>query len=240
MTDKDPTDKSKHKKVKKNKRKNDSTSNDTETKQVKRAKFKKENSEETPNHLSQISTNDNEKKENENADHSRKAEKRKERRQKKKEKKALLIKQNHIHEGKGQNKALRYLDAWQSLHDGKENSWKFEKCRQIWLLQNAYEDTKIPDSKFDSLLKYIATIQGKMRETTIETAKKKIERAEKAKQEDMAVLENNDTDKNDTVTEKTSKKSKKKSKKKIEVPKDDILTDKALQRAAEIVEMLTD
>ena len=34
MTDKDPTDKSKHKKVKKSKRKNDSTSNDTETKQV--------------------------------------------------------------------------------------------------------------------------------------------------------------------------------------------------------------
>ena len=56
----------------------------------------------------------------------------------------------------------------------------------------------------------------------------------------MAVLENNDTDKKDTITEKTSKKSKKKSKKKIEVPKDDILTDKALQRAAEIVEMLTD
>ena len=74
----------------------------------------------------------------------------------------------------------------------------------------------------------------------IETAKKKIERAEKAKQVDMAVLENNDTDKKDTETEKTSKKSKKKSKKKIEVPKDDILTDKALQRAAEIVEMLTD
>ena len=74
---------------------------------MKRAKFKNENSEETTKHLSQISSNDNEKKENENADNSRKAEKRKERRQKKKEKKALLIKQNHIHEGKGQNKALR-------------------------------------------------------------------------------------------------------------------------------------
>ena len=56
----------------------------------------------------------------------------------------------------------------------------------------------------------------------------------------MAVLENNDTDKKETITEKTSKKSRKKSKKKIEVPKDDILTDKALQRAAEIVEILTD
>ena len=44
---------------------------------------------------------------NENVENSRKAEKRKERRQKKKEKRALLIEQNHIHEGKGQGKAIR-------------------------------------------------------------------------------------------------------------------------------------
>ena len=42
---------------------------------------------------------------------------------------------------------IRYLDAWQLHHEGKENDWKFEKCRQIWLLTNAYDETKIPDSK---------------------------------------------------------------------------------------------
>ena len=35
-----------------------------------------------------------------------------------------------IHESKGQSKALQYLKTWAS---DREN-WKFEKCRQIWLL----------------------------------------------------------------------------------------------------------
>ena len=35
-----------------------------------------------------------------------------------------------IHESKGQSKALQYLQTWAS---DREN-WKFEKCRQIWLL----------------------------------------------------------------------------------------------------------
>ena len=54
-------------------------------------------------------------KSNENQDKSiiskdkinKKADKRKERKQKKKEKRALLKEQNHIHEGKGQGKAIR-------------------------------------------------------------------------------------------------------------------------------------
>ena len=35
-----------------------------------------------------------------------------------------------VHESKGQSKALQYLNTWAS---DREN-WKFEKCRQIWLL----------------------------------------------------------------------------------------------------------
>ena len=35
-----------------------------------------------------------------------------------------------VHESKGQSKALQYLQTWASDRD----SWKFEKCRQIWLL----------------------------------------------------------------------------------------------------------
>ena len=35
-----------------------------------------------------------------------------------------------IHESKGQSKALQYLKTWAT---DREN-WKFEKCRQIWLL----------------------------------------------------------------------------------------------------------
>ena len=34
------------------------------------------------------------------------------------------------HESKGQSKAIQYLKTWASDRD----NWKFEKCRQIWLL----------------------------------------------------------------------------------------------------------
>jgi len=240
MTVQDHTEKNNDKSDKKKKRKNEK-SNVKGNDEVKRRKTKEENSDQSPNNSSSKLIKESEcKSENENKEQNKKAEKRKERRQKKKEKKALLIKQNHIHEGKGQNRAIRYLDAWQSLQDGKQSSWKFEKCRQIWLLQNAYDDTKIPDSKFDSLLKYIATIQGKMKEMTIETAKKKIERAEIVKQEDIAKLEPIEANTKDKPPEKKTKKSKKKSKKKVEIPKDEILTEKAVQRASEIIEMLSD
>ena len=74
----------------------------------------------------------------------------------------------------------------------------------------------------------------------VETAKKKIQRAENAKQEDITKLEPNEADTKDIPSEKKTKKSKKKSKKKVEIPKDDILTEKALQRASEIIEMLSD
>ena len=76
---------------------------------------------------------------------------------KKREKK--LKNPNHVHESAAQSKALRYLKLW---HTNKEE-WKFEKCRQIWLLQNCYNSTKIPKDDFKLLLKYMKTIQGKMR-----------------------------------------------------------------------------
>ena len=74
----------------------------------------------------------------------------------------------------------------------------------------------------------------------VETAKKKIERAEIVKQEDIAKLEPIEANTKDKPPEKKTKKSKKKSKKKVEIPKDEILTEKAVQRASEIIEMLSD
>ena len=75
--------------------------------------------------------------------------------------------EGHVHESAGQGKALKYLEKWDTDHD----SWKFEKCRQIWLLQNCYDLAKIPDAKFDTLLKYMASIKGKMRESELESAR---------------------------------------------------------------------
>jgi len=63
------------------------------------------------------------------------------------------------HESKGQNRALRYLRAW----DEDRGNWKFEKCRQIWLLQHCYDGSKVEDDRFDVLLKYLGSIRGRMR-----------------------------------------------------------------------------
>ena len=57
----------------------------------------------------------------------------------------------------------RYLETWSE----DRGNWKFEKCRQIWLLQNAYDKSKINDDKFDVLLNYMGSIQGKMRQMAL-------------------------------------------------------------------------
>ena len=59
---------------------------------------------------------------------------------------------NHVHESKGQSKALRYLKLWYANKKDSEQQWKFEKCRQIWLLQNCYDGTKVPKADFKILL----------------------------------------------------------------------------------------
>ena len=77
---------------------------------------------------------------------------------------------DHVHESKGQSKALRYLKLWYANKKCKEDEsvepWKFEKCRQIWLLQNAYT-SKVPPEDFKILVKYMATINGRMRDSAI-------------------------------------------------------------------------
>ena len=82
-----------------------------------------------------------------------------------------LKKPDHVHESKGQSKALRYLKLWYSNKKCKEDQslepWKFEKCRQIWLLQNCYSSVRVPPEDFKILLKYMSTINGRMRDGAI-------------------------------------------------------------------------
>ena len=63
---------------------------------------------------------------------------------KKKGKKKKVKNPDHVHESVGQGKAIRYLETWAN----DRGNWKFEKCRQIWLLQNCYDSVKIPDDKY--------------------------------------------------------------------------------------------
>ena len=82
---------------------------------------------------------------------------------------------DHVHESKGQSKALRYLKLWYANKkckgDESVEPWKFEKCRQIWLLQNCYSVSKVPAEDFKILVKYMATINGRMRDSAIGNVK---------------------------------------------------------------------
>lgn len=229
----------------------DSSNQSVIKKKPKRVKIKKESSSNSHTPLKQSGAEEKSSAANDNSENitntndkqSKKARKDKERRQKKKDKRAKeRQEQNHIHETKGQGKAIRYLDEWQLQHDGKDSLWKFEKCRQIWLIQNAYDETKVPDSKFDSLLQYMASIKGSMREMAKESARKKLELGENAKNLSLTI-ENPETESKENIpesTEKPAKRKSKKKKKKQETIKEDLLTEKALQRASDIIEMLKD
>eukprot|EP00092_Neocalanus_flemingeri_P002629 GFUD01002816.1.p1 GENE.GFUD01002816.1~~GFUD01002816.1.p1 ORF type:complete len:277 (-),score=122.41 GFUD01002816.1:16-846(-) len=80
-----------------------------------------------------------------------------------------------VHESKGMSKALRYLKTWAE----DRQAWKFEKCRQIWLLHNAYDDTKVSESTFPSLMSYMESIKGGMRQGAIDLARQRVEKGTK-------------------------------------------------------------
>ncbi|XP_050391889.1 uncharacterized protein C7orf50 homolog [Patella vulgata] len=62
--------------------------------------------------------------------------------------------------------ALKYLKTWYKHRD----QWKFQKVRQLCLLQHMYDHTKISDRKFKRLLEYLSGLVGCAREQTIKEA----------------------------------------------------------------------
>lgn len=95
------------------------------------------------------------------------------RKQRKNRNKKKKGKEGAVHESKGMNKALRYLKTW--MED--RSNWKFEKCRQIWLLHNAYDVERISETNFPLLLEYMTSIRGAMRDKTVAEAQQKRDRA---------------------------------------------------------------
>jgi len=90
-----------------------------------------------------------------------------------------------VHESKGMSKALRYLKTWNE----DRNSWKFEKCRQIWLLNNAYDELKVSEEVFPTLLSYMASIKGGMRQGTKDIAQQRVEKGIKWEEQSEEKLE---------------------------------------------------
>lgn len=65
-----------------------------------------------------------------------------------------------------QTQALNYLTCWSE----KREEWKFQKTRQVWLLQHMYDSEKVSDDHFAVLLSYVEGLRGVARETTVQKA----------------------------------------------------------------------
>ncbi|XP_018091867.1 uncharacterized protein C7orf50 homolog isoform X2 [Xenopus laevis] len=79
--------------------------------------------------------------------------------------------------------ALQYLKSWSKKHE----EWKFQKTRQTWLLLHMYDPEKVPDKYFKILLDYIAGLQGRARDTTVQKAEalmKQYDSSDDTKEED--------------------------------------------------------
>ena len=59
--------------------------------------------------------------------------------------------------------AISYLQLW----DCERSHWKFEKLKQVFLLKHALDPQVISDSHFELLLRYVASIRGHARKTTL-------------------------------------------------------------------------
>ncbi|XP_052025053.1 uncharacterized protein C7orf50 homolog [Apodemus sylvaticus] len=62
--------------------------------------------------------------------------------------------------------ALEYLQGWAQ----KQESWRFQKTRQTWLLLHMYDEDKVPDDHFATLLDYLEGLKGSARELTVQKA----------------------------------------------------------------------
>merc|ERR1711997_917325 len=110
------------------------------------------------------------------------------------------------------------LDIWDESRSTDRVTWKFEKCRQIWLLQNAYDESKVPDKAFDVLLKYMCTIKGRMRDAAIDTAKSKLSKGEETEANKRKLKEEGKTEAEILLQSEAS----------------ELVDEKILQRAADI------
>lgn len=75
---------------------------------------------------------------------------------------------------KMQEKCLNYLSQWKY----NRNEWKFEKLRQVWLINHMFDLDRLPDQFFDTLVDYLSKSEGKSREIVIKQALKVIEHYE--------------------------------------------------------------
>ncbi|XP_017881603.1 uncharacterized protein C7orf50 homolog [Ceratina calcarata] len=100
----------------------------------------------------------------------------KERAERKENEKRMAIKIDAMKKG------LNYVSTWKYAR----SEWKFEKLRQIWLIDNLLDETSIPDDIFPTVLEYFEGCKGMARELLLKKgmdAIKKIEENVENKEE---------------------------------------------------------
>lgn len=79
-------------------------------------------------------------------------------------------------------KGLNYVSKWKHAR----SEWKFEKLRQIWLIDNLLDETSIPDDIFPTVLEYFEGCKGMAREQLLKKGMdviRKVEENEENKDE---------------------------------------------------------
>ncbi|KAG9302437.1 hypothetical protein G9A89_011487 [Geosiphon pyriformis] len=72
--------------------------------------------------------------------------------------------------------ALQYLIQWRM---NRMSTWKFQKVRQIWLLQHVYDPTMVPKEFFKIFIEYITNLTGKARQKTFKEAQEIVDSGDK-------------------------------------------------------------
>ncbi|KAG5896535.1 hypothetical protein JTB14_030740 [Gonioctena quinquepunctata] len=104
-------------------------------------------------------------------------------RAKKRKKHAKLLEEKKLKtEVTSQQTALNYLSKWKHCR----SEWKFEKLKQIWLSQNMFDCSKIPNEFWDTALEYFASSRGFIRKLVLREALKVIENQEKLEEDDIS------------------------------------------------------
>lgn len=78
-------------------------------------------------------------------------------------------------------KALNYVSMWK--HSRSE--WKFEKLKQIWLMDNLLDESSIPDTIFPLVLEYFEGCKGMAREVLLRKGMDIIRKAEEKEDEEI-------------------------------------------------------
>ncbi|KAH0944858.1 hypothetical protein HN011_002517, partial [Eciton burchellii] len=76
-------------------------------------------------------------------------------------------------------KALSYVSMWK--HSRSE--WKFEKLKQIWLMDNLLDNDSVPDTVFPIVLEYFEGCKGMARQVLLKKGMEIIRKAEEEEDE---------------------------------------------------------